>query len=212
MRRSLALAAPILGAALLAGHAVAQAQHSAPTLRGSWKSTEVRLDDQVFSRGVVVAGKSDGSEIEDVYVPLAAFATALNGTPVLEPSLKLVGSTLLVVAVSRSVTGDAQKKGPTTSVITEKLGADRAAPHYDWIKASFDAASKDAAKMTVKLGPSDEKKEKEIMNISVNAAGVVSRDVRMFNGRAVVPIKDIARAFGAETRFVGGHYQIATAH
>lgn len=211
MRRSLALAAPILAAVLLVGQAGAQGPPSAPTLNGTWKSANVFVNDQVLSRSVALAGKSDGSKIEDVYVRLEDFARAMNGTAVLEPSLQLQGSTLLVVAVSQPDVV-VEKRGPTPAkhIGGVKYEDSHAKQFYEWTKVSV-VSPNDAAKMKVIFQPIHVGKKVDMSSaVIVHSAGLISRNVRTFDGKAVVPLADIAHAFSGEARYIRGGYQITT--
>ncbi|MGI8497868.1 MAG: hypothetical protein ACR2OG_09850 [Gemmatimonadaceae bacterium] len=211
MRRPLV---SLLAVPLAVALASAQPTTPVPALTGVRKSSEVRINGELLSRSVVVAGRSDGSTMDQVYVPLEDIARAVNGAPLLEPALRIDGNRLLISAVSG---GDATGSDKLKERKISNKTTDQALKYEPTTR--IDAGSKDAAKLWLKRG--DELKMKQRANpalwkwskvdaagIAVRSTGVISSDVRMFEGKAYIPLADVARAFGGEARLGGGSYQV----
>ncbi|MDQ6886078.1 MAG: hypothetical protein M3068_02165 [Gemmatimonadota bacterium] len=217
MHRPTAFLAPLLALTLVAGLAAAQPQPFIPALNGVRRSSEVHINGELLSRSVVVSGGSDGSRMEQVYVPLEDIARAVNGAPLLEPALRIDGNRLLLSGVSGSVADKIGAKAKFDNKVSTKI-ADQAQKVEPAVK--IDAGSKDAAKLWLKraddkigmkqnVSPSLYKWRKDAAGIAVSSTGLISSDVRMFDGKAYVPLADVARAFGGEARLGNGGYQIS---
>ena len=218
MRRPTAFIAPLLAVALLAGLAPAQPQPSIPALSGVRRSSEVRINGELLSRSVVVAGRSDGSSMDQVYVPLEDIARAVNGAPLLEPALRIDGNRLLISAMSGGDASASNIKSRYDKISVKST--DQAFKTEPALK--IDAGSKDAAKLWLKRGDEGLKigmkqskstvdfKYNKVLSagIAVRSTGVISSDVRMLDGKAYVPLADVARAFGGEARLGSAGYQI----
>ncbi len=217
MCRRAAFIGSLLTVPLVVGLAAAQPQTSIPALTGVRKSSDVRINGDLLSRSVVVAGSSNGRQMEQVYVPLEDIARAVNGAPLLEPALRIDGNRLLISAVSGG-----EPSGSSTKVRDDKISVKSTDQLKIESAIKIDAGSKNAAKLWLKRGAElttamklskstvDLKYNKDNpAGIAVSSAGVISSDVRMLDGKAYVPLADVARAFGGTAQLGSAGYQVS---